>query len=255
MSYKQFAYLYDELMSEAPYDEWVRFVKEKLVSYSSLNDSSPTEPLRILDLACGTGELSVRFAKEEFQVIGVDLSEDMLMVAKKKADTEGLAIPFYQQDMVELEGLGQFDVIGIFCDSLNYLKSEQQVRDTFSRAAAHLQQGGLLIFDVHSLYKVNEVFLEQTYAFSDDPISYIWNSFPGDDPNSVEHELSFFVLDEKTGKYDRIDELHYQRTYSVEQYSGWLEEAGFKLLEVNADFEHIAPQADSERIFYIAEKK
>ncbi|AZU63399.1 class I SAM-dependent DNA methyltransferase [Neobacillus mesonae] len=255
MSYEQFAYLYDELMSEAPYDEWVRFVKEKLENYGSLSGSRSTEPLRILDLACGTGELSARFAKEGFQVTGVDLSEDMLMVAKKKADAEGLAIPFYQQDMAELEGLGLFDVAGIFCDSLNYLKSEQEVVDTFSRVSVHLNQGGLFIFDVHSLYKVNEVFLERTYALNDDPISYIWNSFPGEEPNSVEHELSFFVLDENAGKYDRIEEFHYQRTFPTEQYSAWLDEAGFKLLDINADFEHIAPQADSERIFYIAQKK
>ena len=72
---------------------------------------------------------------------------------------------------------------------------------------------------------------------TDDYVSYIWNSFPGELPDSVEHELSFFVLDEQTGKYDRFDELHYQRTYSVQQYSDWLKAAGFKILEICADFE------------------
>ncbi|MCM3566545.1 class I SAM-dependent methyltransferase [Neobacillus mesonae] len=251
MSYERFAYLYDALMNEAPYDEWLQFMKEKLAAH--LNESKSSS-IRMLDLACGTGELSVRFAKEGFQVTGVDLSEDMLMVAKQKAESENLKIPFYQQNMAELEGLGEFDTAGIFCDSLNYLKSEQQVRDTFFRVADHLRQDGLFIFDVHSIYKISEVFLKQTFALSDDPISYIWNSFPGEYSNSVEHELSFFVLDEQSGKYDRIDELHFQRTFTVEQYSVWLNEAGFKLLEVNADFEHAAPGAHSERIFFIAKK-
>ncbi|MDV2887951.1 class I SAM-dependent methyltransferase, partial [Alkalihalophilus pseudofirmus] len=89
-------------------------------------------------------------------------SADMLMVAQAKAKAEGLTIPFYQQNMAELEGLGEFDVVGIFCDSLNYLESEQQVIDTFSHVAEHLRRGGLFIFDVHSIYKVTHVFIEQT---------------------------------------------------------------------------------------------
>ena len=248
MSYEQFAYLYDELMKDAPYDQWVSFVKNMLAKYE-------VEATRLLDLACGTGELSVRFAKQGLNVTGIDLSEDMLSVAQVKAEAEGVKIPFFQQDMANLEGQGQFDVIGIFCDSLNYLQTEEKVISTFLNVHQRLQDHGIFIFDVHSIYKMTEVFVNQTFALNEDDISYIWNSFPGDDPYSVEHELSFFVLDGPTGKYDRIDELHYQRTYSIEQYAGWLDIAGFQLLEINADFEQLEPTEDSERIFFVAKKK
>ncbi|WP_042458603.1 class I SAM-dependent DNA methyltransferase [Neobacillus dielmonensis] len=247
MSYEQFAYLYDELMKDAPYDEWVRFTNEKLNQYNVTGH-------RILDLACGTGELSIRFAKQGFQVTGVDLSNEMLAVAQAKADREGVKVPLYQQNMAELEGPGTFDVVGIYCDSLNYLESEEEVQDTFMRVFDHLEHGGLFIFDVHSLYKITNIFMDQTFAYNDEAISYIWNSFPGEAPYSVEHELSFFVLDQASGKYDRYDELHTQRTYPPEQYASWLSQAGFKLLEINADFEHTVPQSESERIFFIAQK-
>jgi 2-polyprenyl-3-methyl-5-hydroxy-6-metoxy-1,4-benzoquinol methylase len=247
MSYEKFAYLYDELMQDAPYEQWVRFVKGKLEKYG-------VEGRSLLDLACGTGELSVRFAKDGFQVTGVDLSGDMLRVAQEKAGTQGLAIPFYQQDMAELEGLGLFDIIGVFCDSLNYLPSEETVIQTFSNAFHHLKKNGIFIFDVHSIYKISHLFLEQTFAMNEDHLAYIWNSFPGEYSNSVEHELSFFVLDDQSGKYDRFDELHYQRTFSIEQYSSWLKEAGFEILEINADFEARIPEPESERIFFIARK-
>ncbi|MEH7272541.1 class I SAM-dependent DNA methyltransferase [Neobacillus vireti] len=248
MSYEQFAYLYDELMQDAPYDEWVRFVKDKLKKYQ-------VDGKNLLDLACGTGELSVRFAKEGFSVVGIDLSGDMLAVAQAKAQEEGLQIPFFEQDMVSIEGHGEFDIIGIFCDSLNYLESDHDVIHTFSSALHHLKDDGIFFFDVHSTYKIAEVFLNQTFVSTEDQVSYIWNSFPGENPNSVEHELSFFVLDEQTGKYNRYDELHIQRTYPVEQYSEWLAEVGFELLEVCADFDNIQPQPNSERIFFIAKKK
>jgi SAM-dependent methyltransferase len=247
MSYQQFAYLYDELMKDAPYDEWVQFVKERCVKYNVLGT-------RLLDLACGTGELSVRLAQDGFQVTGVDLSEDMLAVAQAKAEDAKVSIPFFQQNMADLEGQADFDVIGILCDSLNYLQTEEEVRSTFSNVFQHLADEGIFIFDVHSVYKIAQLFINQTYASSEDEISYIWNSFAGESPNSVEHELSFFVLDERTGKYERFDELHFQRTYTIQQYSNWLLEAGFELLEVSADFENLEPQPESERIFFIAKK-
>jgi 2-polyprenyl-3-methyl-5-hydroxy-6-metoxy-1,4-benzoquinol methylase len=248
MSYERFAYLYDELMQDAPYDEWVRFVKEKLDKYQVGSKN-------LLDLACGTGELSVRFAKEGFSVTGVDLSADMLAVAQGKAQEEGLLIPFFEQDMANLEGHGEFNIIGIFCDSLNYLQSDDDVIHTFTSAYDHLKDEGIFFFDVHSTYKISQLFIDQTFTLADDHLSYIWNSFAGELPNSVEHELSFFVLDEQSGKYDRFDEIHYQRTYPIQQYSSWLEDAGFEILEISADFTDNEPQDQSERIFFIARKK
>ncbi|WP_413308644.1 class I SAM-dependent methyltransferase [Bacillus sp. 1P10SD] len=248
MSYEQFAYLYDELMKDAPYNEWVRFVKEKLVKYEVTG-------IRLLDLACGTGELSIRFADEGFQVTGVDLSSDMLAVAQAKAESKGVHIPFFEQNMIDLEGQGQFDLIGIFCDSLNYLQTEEEVKETFSSVCQHVTPNGLFMFDVHSIYKIAHGFIDQTFALNDERLCYIWNSFSGENKYSVEHDLSFFVLDELSGKYDRYDEFHYQRTYPVEQYSNWLIEAGFELLEVCADFKSILPEPESERIFFVARKK
>ena len=248
MSYERFAFLYDELMADAPYDQWVAFTKKKLAHYDVTGK-------RMLDLACGTGELSFRFANEAFAVTGVDRSAEMLSVARRKAEDRGLAIPLYQQDMAELEGLEPFDFIVIFCDSLNYLADENQVQKTFAGVFNSLKKGGLLLFDVHSIDKINNGFINQTFTLNEDHLAYIWNSFPGEFPYSVEHELSFFVLDEESGKYDRVDELHIQRTFPIDAYSQWLKEAGFEKIEVSADFVETAPQPESERIFFSAVKK
>lgn len=247
MSYEKFAYLYDELMQDAPYDLWVDFVQRKRKKYDVQGKS-------LLDLACGTGELSVRFAKEGLEVTGVDLSEDMLSVAQAKSEGMGMKIPFFQQDMAELGGFEQFDMIGIFCDSLNYLLSEEMIEKTFLNVYHYLKKGGLFLFDVHSLYKVNQQFVNHSFSYNGDDLAYIWNSFSGEFTNSVEHELSFFVLDEQSGKYDRFDEVHFQRTFPIEQYSKWLHQTGFNLLEITADFESKEPQSSSERIFFVVQK-
>ncbi|PKR85245.1 class I SAM-dependent DNA methyltransferase [Heyndrickxia camelliae] len=247
MSYERFAYVYDYLMKEVPYEEWVNFLKSKLQ-----RNSIPGNEL--LEIACGTGELSVRLAKAGFEVTGVDLSDDMLTVASQKAIQNQVDISLFQQNMCELEGLGSFDIVTIFCDSLNYLRTPEEVQETFRRVYSHLHKDGLFLFDVHSIYKVENIFHNNTFADNDDAVSIIWNCFEGEYPYSVEHDLSFFVLDDETERYDRFDELHVQRTFSQEEYAQWLVSAGFEILEINADFHHNKPDETSERIFFTCKK-
>lgn len=247
MTYGKFAYLYDELMADVPYDKWVNMVINLKEKYEITGN-------KLLDLACGTGELSVRLTKAGFDVTGVDLSADMLTVAHEKGKSQGYDIPYLQQNMVELELVDRYDMIGIFCDSLNYLQTEEEVMETFEKVYHYLNPDGIFIFDVHSIYKILQVFMNQTFTYDQESICYIWNCFQGDYPNSVEHELTFFVQDEQSSKFDRYDEFHSQRTFPIETYRAWLEEIGFEVLAITADFEQTAPQNDSERIFFVLKK-
>ncbi|MFD6439036.1 class I SAM-dependent DNA methyltransferase [Peribacillus sp. NPDC060186] len=247
MTYERFAYVYDELMKDAPYEKWLMILTAKLEQYG-------IDGRKVLDLACGTGEITVELAQHGFDVSGVDLSDEMLMVANEKAAKLGLSIPFFQQNMAELEGLGLYDCVTIFCDSLNYLREETDILKTFSRVHEHLKDGGLFLFDVHSIYKMEEIFHNNTFAVNDEEVSYIWDCFPGEESYSVEHDLSFFVRDNDSGLYDRFDELHYQRTYPVEQYKKWLQQAGFEVTELLADLEEAPLGKETERILFVAKK-
>lgn len=248
MSYEQFAYLYDRLMSDVPYDKWVQLIQKAASDYK-------VKGANLLDLACGTGELSIRLSRAGFQVTGIDLSEDMLSVAQAKTMEAGEAVFYIEQDMSQLEGLPIYDLICICCDSINYLQTDEVVINTFKSVYEHLDENGLFIFDVHSFYKLNHLFINQTYAVNDEDISLIWQCYEGDYPNSVEHDLSFFQLDDKTDMYRRYDELHFQRTYSVEQYSEWIEQSGFTVLKVEADFSDGPIDEKAERLFFYCKKK
>jgi 2-polyprenyl-3-methyl-5-hydroxy-6-metoxy-1,4-benzoquinol methylase len=247
MNYGEFAYIYDELMKDVPYHLWIEWVKKKSSRFQ--------HPIKIMDLACGTGELSVRLSRLGYEVTGVDLSADMLTVAKAKADEENANIAFFQQNMTELEGFPPFDMIICCCDSLNYLSTEQEVKQTFFKVFQHLKNGGMFLFDVHSIFKISQIFMNQTFVSNEEEISYIWNCFPGEESNSVIHDLTFFVKDDRKHCYHRFDELHVQRTFSIQQYSQWLEEAGFMIEEITADFQSLPPVDTSERIFFSAMKK
>nr|WP_280518530.1 class I SAM-dependent methyltransferase [Lederbergia wuyishanensis] len=234
-------------MMEVPYSNWLEYLNTEKKRCSVKGN-------RILDLACGTGELSVLLAEAGYEVTGVDLSEDMLMVAREKAESKGLNIHLFEQDMTQLEELGTFDIISIFCDSLNYLNTPDDVQKTFKNVSAHLSDGGLFLFDVHSPYKI-EQFMSESYSLAEEEVSYIWTTFPGEHPLSIEHELTFFVLDEQSGKYNRFDETHKQRTYSTDQYIKWLSDAGFIIKSITADFLSDSPTETSERLFFSCKKK
>ncbi len=246
MNYQVFATLYDSLMEEAPYDRWVDYIKR-------CADVDSLEGMQLLDVGCGTGELLVRLHEEGAQVAGVDLSPDMLAVAREKCGKHHFEPLLIEQSMTELNGLETFDLITLFCDSLNYLENASDVMATFERMNDHLKDGGLLLFDVHSFFKIEKLFIGQTFAEEGDDISYIWTSFSGTEEGSVEHELAFFVR-EDDGRYIKFEELHKQRTFRIEQYERWLEQAGFEVVSITADFTDEYPHSESERIFFCARK-
>jgi ubiquinone/menaquinone biosynthesis C-methylase UbiE len=248
MNYQAFAALYDSLMADAPYKKWADFVRTQL-KIQKLTD------LNILDVGCGTGELLIQLHNQGAEVTGVDLSAEMLAIAKEKCERAGFSPPLFQQSMTELESIGPFDVVTIFCDSLNYLETEEEVLDTFRCVYPLLKEEGYLMFDVHSQAKINQGFINHTFAEDAGSMAYIWTSFQGEYPDSVEHELTFFIEDEESGLYERNFELHKQRTFSSDQYTEWLLEAGFNHVSIKADFTDSNLSEESERIFFCAKKK
>ncbi len=246
MNYVKFADLYDELMSDAPYEQWVSFVL-KVVEMNGRKNG------HVLDVGCGTGNIAIPLSKIGVKVTAVDLSEEMLIVAKEKNEAAGTKVEFFQQDMRNLEGLGTYDTVISLCDCLNYLNDEAELKSTFQKIYEHLNINGLFIFDVHSTFKIDHFFVGNTFAHNGEKIAYIWESFAGKEPHSVEHDLSFFVLNEQ-GSYDRYDELHKQRTYPIKNYEHLLESAGFKILSITGDFSLETLTKDCERLFFVAQK-
>ncbi|RYG74754.1 class I SAM-dependent methyltransferase [Lentibacillus lipolyticus] len=250
MNYEQMAYYYDVLMTEAPYDEWKSFTEAMIVKAGRPVSS-------IIDLGCGTGQITTRLARAGYRVTGVDYSSDMLAIAQKRADKEHLSVPFIQQDLRMLEGLHGYDAAVSYCDVMNYITGEDELRTVFQRVAGLLKSGGLFLFDVHALRHVHEHYMNQTFADVDDEVAYIWFCAEGEQRGEMHHELTFFARDNASGRYTRFDEYHHQRTYPVRFYKQLLEETGFAIQYVTSDFsiENNAIDEEAERIFITAVKR
>lgn len=244
--YSHFAAVYDRLMADAPYEEWLKWLDKKALA-------NGLRGKRLLDLGCGTGTLTLMAARAGYPVTGVDLSEDMLAVAQAKAVAKGILPAFIQQDMRALE-LGQtYEVVMAFCDVLNYLTTADDVRRTFQAVYHHLKPGGLFLFDVHSIHKIDDIFQNASYCSGEEEVAYIWECFQGPHPHSVYHELSFFIQ-QPSGLYQRLDETHLERTFTLEIYRDWLIAAGFSNVSIHADFQEKAPNDQAERWFFTATK-
>ncbi|UCZ54464.1 class I SAM-dependent methyltransferase [Bacillus shivajii] len=242
MAYEQFASLYDILMEDAPYDRWITYTEKYLRKGAS-----------ILDVGCGTGTFTMMLQEAGYKLSGSDLSNEMLAIAEKKAREKKLQIPFVCQDMRSLSGFHDLDGVTLFCDGLNYLKSENDVKQTFERVYSTLKEGGTFLFDVHSTYKVEEIFYDQLFGENHEDLSYMWYCTPGEEPYSVEHTLTFFVQRED-GLYERFDEDHQQKTYPVASYVKWLEASGFSDIEISGEFGDEKVENDHDRIFFKAVK-
>lgn len=243
-SYERFAEVYDELMTDIPYDEYVEWIQMY---------APQTNYPSILDIGCGTGTLLFMLDEAGYTTAGIDLSEDMLAVANARLAAAGKSIPLFAMSMDQLEGFSELDIAIIPIDSINYLREEQAVIETLQRIFNSLRNGGQLFFDVHSLFKMDTVFLNSPFTYDDGEITYVWHTEMGEEQHSVYHQMTFFVR-QQNDLFERFDEEHYQRTFAPEQYEKWLYEIGFSEVHITADWTMEQPTEESERIFIRAVK-
>jgi len=234
MSYRNFAYYYDKMMNDVDYTWWMGHMKKHVKKEG-----------HVLDVGCGTGTLSFLLAKNGYHVTGLDLSEDMLVVAEEKAKDLGLGVDFIHQDMRQLTGEDLYDGVLMALDVVNYLEKEEDVLATLQGVYRALKEGGILTFDVHTPHKMTSTFRDYLYVENDDELTYIWHVEPGDVPLSVVHELTLFSQN-PDGSYQRSIEYHRQRTFEIEKYYQWLQEVGFTIVGVDGD---------RERQLFIARKE
>jgi ubiquinone/menaquinone biosynthesis C-methylase UbiE len=247
-SYHQLARVYDHLMADAPYDQWMQFVLEAW-------RSAGQKPDRVAELGCGTGTLTRYLLEAGLEVWAVDLSADMLKVAqdKIKVSHPRARVHLLQQDITRLDVDTRMDSVVSFCDTLNYITGREGIQAVFNRVYQILIPGGTFLFDVHTPYKIRDIFGDETFHYQDDETAYIWESSFEEETETVQHDLTLFVR-EKDGLYRRFQESHRQQSYNLDDLTRWLVEAGFEVQAVTGDFSTVPVEADSERAFFVARK-
>lgn len=240
MTYNWFSKVYDELMDDSLYEKWFDYTATYLSNKSTL-----------LELGCGTGILGIKLKKNGYDLTGLDLSEDMLSIAHQKQVEANVTFPLVQRDMQDLSDLPNYDGIACYSDALCYMENEEELLKVFKEAYTHLNDNGYFLFDVHSIKQI-ENFLTTSFHSETSDIIFLWDSFEGEYPHSVEHELTFLV-EQENHLYERFEEVHKERTYPIHVYEELLIKAGFTAIEVTADFGQDVNE-ESKRWFFAAKK-
>ena len=244
MAYGEFAKIYDDLINEdINYDNMVSRIIE-------ICNEHNIECKDYLDVACGTGNVTVRLAKHFKDIYAVDLSEDMLREAFNKLKENRIKGKIICQDMTEMQLNRKFDLITSVLDSTNYITDEDDLEKYFSSVKEHLKDDGIFIFDVNSYYKLSEILGNNIYTYSEEDVFYTWENVFEDDMVSM--FLTFFV---KQGElYERFEEEHFEREYREEELESALSNCGLEIINKFDGYSNNKVQANSERIVYVVKK-
>ncbi len=244
--YTNFAYIYDKLMYDVDYKKRADYIE-------GIFDANGIKPSLILDLGCGTGNFCIEMAMKGYDMIGVDKSYDMLSCAKEKSLKNGCDILYVNQDITDFELYGTVDAIICLTDTVNYLTHKRDVKKLFKLVKNYLNPGGLFIFDINSEFKLAKVLGDNVFYEVNEEISYIWQNRYDKARKICEFDLTFFVKNDQ-GKYERYDETHYERAFSVSDMEQMIKNENMVLLDKYNDLTYIKPTKNSQRIFFVCRK-
>lgn len=234
---------YDALNSDVDYGEYAEYI---------LSNVSTVTP-DILDLGCGTGELTLALSKKGARVVGLDASTEMLTLASNKAIRCGADAFFTCQDMSSFSTGKSYDAIISTFDSLNYLKSRAALLRTFECVKRELRDDGVFLFDMNSEYKFRNVYSDNSYILEGDGVFCAWANFFDEKTKKCDFYIDVFA-EEKRGLYKRYSETQTERMFTLQEIKSSIKKAGLTLIGVFSDYEE-TPISDNTERYYFKVKK
>lgn len=232
-AYTFFAKVYDEFMKDIPYVDWADRVEEYLKD-CGIEDGS------ILELGCGTGRFSRILAADGFSVTGIDLSADMIKIAKK--NKYDIPVTYHVGDMRNFSLEKKYDAVVSVCDSMNYLLNEKELEATFLSVKKHLQQSGVFIFDLKT-EKYYQKLADNIFTDEIPGVQYFWENDYNENTRNNEYYISFFI--KRGWLFQKKTEEHVQHAFIHDEIAKNASNAGFKIKDVC--------DADKDRAYYILE--
>lgn len=242
MMYQDFAEVYDQLMSDVDYASLCSYFLKLCKKYNHKIDI-------VLDACCGSGLFTEQLLINKLNVIGVDISENMLSKAIARLNKYDCLL--LNQDLCELDLFGTINTCFCTLDSLNHITNKNDFKKAIKKISLFMEKDGLFIFDLNTQFKHrtilgNNFFVEETKDYY-----LVWkNQLLLND--TVEINLDVFVNSNET--YTRFSENFCERAYSLEEINNILTNSSFKVLEMLDFFTHKKPNAKSEKIIFVAKK-
>ena len=237
---------YDELMQIVPYDAWADYVL-------LLFQIAEHDPQKLLDGACGTGNVSFELARSKIEVVGVDIAPAMIEVAQQKARESVLPIRFVEADLTSFDLGEQFDCATCLYDSLNYILEPSALQNAFAGFARHVQSGGVLVFDMNTPLALTADLFTQRSFDTRKALQYDWRAAYNPQTKITEVAMSFERKD-ADGVAHKFSETHRERAYERAEVEAMLRATGWEILKIYDAYTINPPHEKSERWFWVARR-
>lgn len=250
--YSVFAEIYDRFMDNIPYEEWGGCITGMLKEYGIHSGL-------VCELGCGTGIVTRYLSGQGYDMIGVDVSEEMLLIAREHEEDKNIL--YLHQDMRELELYGTVRAVVSVCDSMNYIMTYDDLCLVLKKVNNYLEKDGIFIFDMKTIHFYNNILADTVQVDSREDATLIWENHYEAESGIHNYELTIYMAadeeeytDEDTdGRlYQRYTECHRQKAYTIEEVKQAIEDAGMEFVAVYDEKTHCSPEDNSERVYFIA---
>ena len=271
-SYQSFASVYDEFMDGTDYRLTADKIQDIIMRYGlsrpaelrtgeneNMDVLLAAEMNLVVDLGCGTGKLTEILADRGFDVMGIDLSEEMLGIALTRRDKLHHRTLYLCQDMREFELFGTAGTFVSVGDSVNYLLEDEDMDKLFRRVNTFLYPGGIFVFDFKTLHLYRDVIGDSTIAEDRGDCSFIWENWFDAETRINEYDLTLFIRDRDSGAEDNLfrkyQEIHRQRGYTLDEMKKFVSDAGLTWV-TEMDSDTMGPVTPgTERILCVVREK
>lgn len=251
------ANFYDKSINTDNYfDRLAEFVDSSIKQSESYNIYFKKEEKPIvLDCACGSGRLVKKLNDMGYDMIGLDISEEMLDVARDVCrNTPAL---FICQDMCEMDLFGSVAAITCMTDSINHITDMKKLNAFFARAHNFLDPGGVLIFDCLTDKNFRDMTESKCFFEDYDWGSCFWNGIYDSRRRICRYNISYFEYAGQRNEeemYIRKDDYIVEKIWSLKTVLKQLYTSGFKSVEMYDNTDFSPANKESKRVYFVAVK-
>ncbi|MGI6328916.1 MAG: class I SAM-dependent DNA methyltransferase [Dethiobacteria bacterium] len=246
--YRGLADIYDYLLAGIDYEEWADYLEQIFERFQ-------IEPCgKILDLACGTGNSTLPWAGRGYTASGVDISNEMLVLARRKAREKNLEISFYRQDLRQLDLPFQADVAVLYQDGLNYLLTHEDLKKAMSKIRSAVRPGGYFIFNLNLVEKLPVGSQPEVSWLEEEGLTLVWESAYQPVEKIWRIKLVAFVQRDG-GLFEKIEEEHLERSYSRGELETVIAQTGWGMGACYGAFTLREPLPQERNIFFIVKRE
>ncbi len=230
---------YDYLLRHVDYERWYRYIRSVMFRYIQ-------DPQSILEIGCGTGKFGAKFSRDDFTIYGMDVSLEMLRMAKPRARRH---FSVFCGDVRNFALSRAIDFIFSVHDTMNYLLTHDELGAAFKSVQNIMHEGSIFMFDLTTEHNIRRFFDGKVTRHVRGNAEVVWeNSY------DAESKIVSSILTVKKSNGQIAVETHRQRIYESGEILPLVRDAGLEIVDIFSDYSFKKPSGKTIMINYLVRR-